>query len=305
MSGGAINAIPAGFLSRLLDEFGIQWTHLVIISGVVFSSFHLEQYLNPGIWILGTVGSFSVVYLFHRQVSDNFPKVALFAAVAVTVGIAAPLLVFQAKEIELGKFMRAWTALSTLYLTAVISGPLGTAILSYRLQDEFLRAPLSDSLTNALDESVRFVDFVHSRVDYIIDLISDGESDVILRCNVTMNMVNRSKSRSVYRDIFDPAGRERKFIRASINGNPIDCDDPERLSERGLHVDYECGAGEEFRIEVVLESKFYRRDSELVGTYLPAEALSILIRPSSDLRVTVQSLLRKKVELKRLESGHL
>ena len=87
MSIGDINPIPNGFIAKLLKEFGIEWTHVVIISGAVLSSFHLQSYISPGIWILGVVTSFALVYIFRFQITGNFVKTSVVCLAIVVVGI--------------------------------------------------------------------------------------------------------------------------------------------------------------------------------------------------------------------------
>jgi len=248
----------------------------------------------------------ALVYLFRYQISGNFPKVAVVAGLAILVMTAAPLFLFGAANTSIPSFLKSHTEPATLYLSLVLGVPLGVLILSYRSQDEFLRSPLPDTLAKAVNESLRMSEFVHERVDYIIELVSSGDSHIVLRFDVTMNLINRSKRQATYRDIFDPAGSNRRFLYASINGRGVNYEDPERLSERGLHLEYDAKPGENFQVAVKGESTFDLRDSEMVGTYLPCAALSILIRrPPDSLRVSIQSWLSKKVDPRRLESGDL
>lgn len=306
MNVGDIKPIPSGFLGRLLQEFGIEWTHLVIISGVAFSSLGLKDYLNPSIWILGTVVSFSLVYLFRLNITGNFPKVALWTGSAMLAGVAVPLIILVTKRQDIAELLKAWTDLATGYLSIVLGIPVGIAILSYRAQDEFLRSPLPAVIEQAAKESVSQSDFVHDRAAYQIQFKPAANGDMVMRFDVTMDVVNRLKRRAVYRDIFDPAGREKRFFYAAINGTQLNEQDPERLSQRGLVLSHEVGANEKFQVVVSGESTFYTRDSEIVGVYFPCACLSILIRkPPDGLAVHVQSLMRKRIDPKPLPTGDL
>jgi hypothetical protein len=307
MSDIQVQMVPAGFFSRLLDEFGLQWTHLVILTGVAFSSLGLQDYLNPGLWILGIVTSFSIVYLFRNQVSTDFPKVALFSGIAVFSGLLIPLILVIYVGDDIGEFVKSWSKITTIYLSIIIGVPLGVFILSYRSQDEFLRKSLNPALTKVLKETVLERDFVSEKVCYEIDLIPTKSAKVIMRFKVLMEIENRLNSGvATYRGIFDPAGQNPEFSYAKINSTPINVKDPDKLLQRGLVLSYQTQPNEKFKVEVCGESTFYDRDSELVGVYSPCIYFSILIRkPPEDLHVNIQSLLHKKTETKLLETGDL
>src|SRR5579864_773699 len=182
---GDIKPIPEGFLSRLLQEFGLQWTHLVILSGVIFSSFDLQKYLNSGIWILGTVASFSLVFLFRHQITGNFPKVALFAGAVLVGGLLTPWVVLSLCHFDPATVIQGWSKLATLYIAAVAGIPIGTIILSYRAQEEFLRLPLPPVLATAA-KSVSQSPFIHESVSYTIQLMPGKDHrGLILRFDVT------------------------------------------------------------------------------------------------------------------------
>lgn len=306
MSVGDITPIPEGFLARLLQEFGIGWTNLVIISGVVFSSFGLQEYLNPGVWILGTVASFSLVYLFRLRITGNFPKVAFWTGLAGLAGLAIPLIILHENGGHVAEFLKAWTVAATFYISVIIGIPVGTAILSYRAQEEFLRDPLPPVLEKAARESVSQTDFVYERATYRIKFTPSAKGDVVMQFDVTMDVANRLKRPATYLGVFDPAGREKRFLYVAINGSQIDEQDPERLSQRGLLLSYEAEANEKFQVVVSGESTFHSRDSEIVGVYRPCACLSVLIlKPPDNLAVHVQCLMRKKVDPKRLPTGNL
>ena len=300
-----IEPIPEGFLSRLLNEFGIQWTHLVVLSGVVFTSFGLQTYLDAGVWILGTIGSFGLVYLFRYQISGNFLKTTIWSFTALAAGILVGWGLLSVSHQNVGPFMQTRTKWSTLYISVIVGVPLGIMILSYRLQDEFLRSPLPPALAAAA-KNLSQLNFVHEEVSYIISLRRDRTDDVIMTFEVTMNLVNRSKRTALYQDSFDPAGRNKRFVSATINGSRVNEEDWDRRTQRGLKMEYEAAPGEKFRVVVIGESTFYSRDNELVGVYLPCNILSIRIkRPPDDLMVHIESLLPQKVDAEHLPTGDL
>jgi len=299
-----IKPIPDGFLSRLLDEFGIQWTHLVILSGVVFSSFGLQPFLDPGVWILGTTGSFALVYLFRNHISSNFPKTAIWGGIALSLGFLIPWMVLLVAGQDVARFLQDRTKVSTVYISIVAGIPLGVIILSYRAQEEFLRSPLPPAIEKAM-KAISKSDFVHERVSYVIEFFRD-EAAVIMRFTVKMDLLNRSKKPALYQDHFDPAGKDKRILFAEINQTEVNINDPERLTQRGLFLSYQAEPNEKFRVTVIGESTFYARDNELVGVYFPCDFLSIRItKPPDNLDVHIQSLLPVKVDAKRLGTGDL
>lgn len=298
-----LEAVPESFLDRLLKEFGMQWTHLVIISGVVFSSFRLEPYVNPGIWIIGTLASFSIAYLFRRSVSGHFARVVAYAVLTSMVAVAVPALAFGFAGHAILPLMSTFNEISTLYISIVVGIPLGLSILSYRRQEEFQRSALPKNLTAALESAIVHSDFIHESVSYDIRL-EHSTKGVVLHFDVTMNLLNRLKARATYRDVFDPAGTDKRFLSASVDGVRVNVQDHDRLSKRGLVMSHDVNGGQRFQVRVLGASTFHSRDSELIGSYFPCERLSILLRaPPDNLQVHFQSLLPKKVEPQYLDTG--
>jgi hypothetical protein len=178
-------------------------------------------------------------------------------------------------------------------------------ILSYRSQDDFLHSPLPPALAKAT-KAISQSDFVHESVSYIIKFTLKADAEVVMRFEVTMNLVNRSKKPALYQDYFDPAGGNKQFISAAINRAPVNKDDPDRRVQSGLLLSYKAEPGKPFEVKVIGESTFYRRDNELVGVYLPCNFLSIRIeKPPDELVVHVQALLPVKVDAERLDTGDL
>lgn len=166
------------------------------------------------------------------------------------------------------------------------------------------RAPLPRALSNALKEASQ-CDLIYERVRYQIEFRM-LRNEPIMRFTVIMDVLNRSKRKSEYRGIFDPAGRDRKILYATINGSTIDVQDPDRIFTRGLQIIHEAEPNEKFEIVVSGESTYLERDSEIVGAYRPCNHLEIIIKkPPVSLTVNVQRLLPKRVETKTLPNGDL
>jgi hypothetical protein len=318
-----VEPIPESFLGKLLGAYGLQWTHLVIISGVAFSSFGLERYLNPGIWILTTVAAFGVVFLFRAQIERRvtFPVAAAAGLVLVGAGFGGLVLAADpTRHQSLGTFMEVHSTVATLYLGLLVGIPVGIAILSFRSQETFRYAPLTPKLALALNETVAHAPFALDTAMYVIDLqlehstTSGGLSThsgsgspqrILFHYTVNMAVVNRLAERVTYTDVFDPAGDDKSFVYATLKGKKVQMN-PERLSGRGLHLTYEAEPSERFEVFVEGQSTFHVRDSELVGTYLPCEHLRIMIRrPPDGIAVQVQSLTPKPTDVEELPNGDL
>ena len=306
MSIGNIEPIPEGFLAKLLNAFGVQWTHLVLISGVAFSSFGLESYLDPGVWIIGTIASFSIAYIFRYSVSRDFPRTFFFALCIALFLCAGPVFVAQIFDISPLDTLRNWSKIATLYISLVFGIPLGIVILSYRRQINSMLEPLSISLENKIKHSITESPFVILKAEYFIRLTKFTEENVTFFFEVKFLLKNRVSEVRTYTGIFDPAGSEKRFLTCSIAGKPLNPQDPDRSFDRGLRLSHEAQAQEEFELAVSGEALMYQRDSEMVGTYLPCEQLTILLeKPNDEIVVNFQSLMREKIEPRIEPNGNL
>jgi TIR domain len=166
------------------------------------------------------------------------------------------------------------------------------------------RAPLPPALSKAVRETSQ-CDLIYQRVRYRIEFRM-LKREPIMRFTVTMDVLNRSRRQSEYRGIFDPAGRDKKILHATINGSAIDVRDPDRIFTRGLQIIHEAKPNEKFEIVVSGESTYHERDSEIVGAYRPCNHLEVIIKkPPASLTVNVQRLLPKRVETRTLPNGDL
>lgn len=297
--------IPEGFLAKLLQEFGFQWTHLVIISGIVFSSFGLQKYMNSGVWILGTVLAFSLVYLFRSRISGNLLKVSLWAGLASVLAFGVPFFALLDKHQDIPLLIEAWSKLATLYASLALGIPVGVTILSYKAQEEMTLTPLPAELSSAL-KSVSRSSFVHERVAYLLEFSAAEGGGVAMHMNVEMHIFNRSQHHATYRDVFGSANRNNVFYYAEINQTIINVEDPERRFSRGLKLEHRARGQEHFRVVVNAKSTYHGRDAEFVGVYLPCSSLNIKIpNPTNEFSIQIESLLRDKVDARRLPNGDL
>jgi hypothetical protein len=304
MDSGQLKLVPDSFLGKLLNRFGIQWTHLAILSGVLFSSFHLEEYLNPGLWMLGTLAAFSLVYLYSDEISENFLKVSIWCALIGLGLLLVPVATLFALGQDIPAFIKQWSQAVTIYLSLAIGIPAGIMILSYRNRDE-QRSPLPPALALAAKQAVQS-DFIHESVSYEIEFLPTPEKKIVMQFTAIMNLVNRSSRKVTYRDIFDPAGSDRDVFYATIKQQPINTKSPDRQYGRGVLLAHEAEPNERFEIVVRGRSTFHERDSELVGVYLPCSSLTVRVKkPPNGLEVNIQSLLPGKNEAQVQPNGDI
>ncbi len=300
-------------VSGFVEEFGIKWSQLLIIVPAIISYFGLEQYINGGVWIGGIVMSFAIVYPFRRWVSDNFLGTAVCCVVIFAGGCTGLTYLFLkiagssvASFEQLNSFAQAHSKLDTIYLSIAVGIPLAIGIVSYRKQDDFVRSPLPRPVRCAVQESVVRADFVFDKAKYKVALRPLASGDVRVLFTAELQVRNRRKEPLKYDAQFDPAGWNKRFTEASIDGRPVDPTKPENVTGRGLLLSCEIPAGKTATLVVSFESTYNGRDSEFIGVYRPTAEYSLTIEkiPKS-LKFNEQQFVHRKRDTQKLKNGDL
>ena len=163
-------------------------------------------------------------------------------------------------------------------------------------------APYPPSLATAVSR-VGDADVFNEAVEYNIEL-RPTNGRVEFHNRARMSVFNRSDHRSTYYDIFDPAGTDNRFLSATVDGSPLDPDDPANRTGLGFQVKRELDSGQRLTVEVNLMTMFEKRDSELIGSYLPcARFLIVLKAPPTGFRVNFQELVTGPIQMNYEPSG--
>jgi hypothetical protein len=297
--------LPRGFLSRLLAEFGVEWTNFVLLIGIVISSFDLDRYLNAGIWTFGAIVGFSIVYLFRRSIDGRFAYYFRWAAafiLLVAISIFSAVLNVGTIKPELQQYRNVLT----LILSVAITIPVAVCIISYRKQEAEILLDLPDELQTLIHSSILESPFCNRGVEYIVEFAEPHDGLVRVTFEVALRPFNRSKRVQRFQDVVDPAGSNSTYHYAIVDGVNINTDDPDYRSDRGLTLVRYMDPGQEIHWAVKVASTFYRRDSELFGSYYPSTSLSVLVKaPPRSLRLSFISLLHQKVDPRQLPNGDL
>jgi hypothetical protein len=297
--------VPRGFLSRLLAEFGVEWTNFVLVVGVLISSFSLDRYLNAGIWTFGAIASFSIVYLLRRSIDGRFPYYFMWAATFILL-VTIAIFIASLNARSIGILFQQYRNLSTLLLSIAITVPVAECIISYRKQEEEGFLDLPKELQELIQASVLESPFYNRGVEFVVEFAEPSDGLVRVTFEVTLLPFNRSKRVQRFQDVVDPAGSNNTNQYAMVDGVSINTDDPDYKSDRGFTLVRYMDPGQEIHWTVKVTSTFYQRDSEFFGSYFPSTSLLVLVKaPPTALRVSFISFLHKKVDPKQLPNGDL
>lgn len=165
------------------------------------------------------------------------------------------------------------------------------------------RSRLPESLGESIERFLTNADIYNEQVTYTIELRLEN-NEVVFLINSAMTAVNCSDHAVRYLDIFDPAGRNTRFLRAAVDDLPLDYENPAHRTGLGLQVVRELEAGQRVHVEVEMESIFDASDSELIGSYLPCERLVINLKAlPAGLRAHFQKLFPGHVQESTLPTG--
>lgn len=294
--------VPDGFLRQVLDEFGIQWTHIAIFSGVVISSLGLESYLHVGAWMLVAMVSFTLVYLFRRQVTASFPRAAGMALVVVVGLLGAPVAITLRSGSSVEELASSSRVAVTIYVALVVITPLAYLIASYRKQESLSGGPYPKEIQSAI--STNLVEAPIYRRDQLYDIrVTEVSADaVVLQTELSYTLVNRTKTAQGCRIGFVTPSAGGTLLKAEIGGVSLDPSDPDYKGDRGLAVDRVLPPGGELAVSLVATEHFKPRDSELFTAYAPTTALTLrLDNPYATIDFNVESLLPRKVDVREVD----
>jgi hypothetical protein len=293
----APEALPEGFFARVLQEFGLQWTQVAIFSGAAFSSLRLTPYLDPAVWMLVTGAAFSLVYLFRRQVSNNFPKVTLIAAGTIAVCIGIPLAFGLSRGVEITRTLTTYRVPATVYIAMVVITPIAFMMLSYRKQETMFVGPYPKVLQDAISVNLADLKFYRENQIYSLAVTSLSRSTLVLRTTLSYTVVNRMSTPHKYTATFiSPTGKVQ-YISATIGGQDVNVKDPDYVKERGLFIDRTIPPNGRLDCTFVAEETYPTRYSELFTAYAPATSLTVRLKnPHAQIAFNFESLLPEKVD---------
>ena len=291
------SGLPESMLTKVLDEFGVQWTQVTIFIGAALSSLHLTPFIDPAVWIVVTALAFVVAYVFRRQISGNFPRVASVAIVVALISITVPLAYMVNRNLDLAQEFQQYRIPLTVYLGSAMTTPLAFAILSYRKQEDLMGGHYPANLQQAIAIDLMANEFYRKDQLYQIEVLALGDETITLRTSLSYTAVNRTATPHRYTFGFVSPFNRARLINAKINDRDINIQDPDYRTERGFYVHRVLQPHEEATFEVVAEEDFPACYSENFTAYGPTTALTVRIRnPYNALSFSVESLLREKVD---------
>jgi hypothetical protein len=295
--------LPEGFLSSVMREFGTQWTQILVFSGLIFTAFDVERYLNTGAWVVMTVATFTLTFLFRRSVSPNFARVAITCAAIAIVCVGLPIVVILQKNTAPLEFMQSHKSLSSIYLASAVMAPLATSILSYRLQEDTFGGPLPRELRDAIRKGMVDVRFYKSGQLYeltVLHVESDSLRVLVALKYVLINRTNRTQNYTVG---LSPLRPIREFRRVRVADADIDWTNPQYRTQAGISIPWTLAARQECPVDIQEVVDYRRSDSDLYASYLPCEDFTLVLRDIPvGVDVSVESLLGEHVQ-PRIEPG--
>lgn len=289
--------LPESFLGKVLREFGVQWTQVTIFIGAALSSLHLTPFIDPAVWIVATALSFVVAYVFRRQVSANFPRVAAAAIVIVGVAIAVPFTILVHRHLDMGNEFQRHRIPYTVYLGFAITTPLAFAILAYRKQEDTLGSRYPAELERAISSDLMTSAFFRKNQQYDIEVQSVNATGVTYNITLTYTAVNRTTSASRITGGYVSPFNRAQLTAVKIGDQSIDVQDPDYRTESGFFVTRTLGPGQELNFQFTAEETFPLTYSENFTAYLPTTSLMLRLRnPFEQLAFSVESLLPNKVD---------
>lgn len=298
--------VPNGFLSQVLDEFGLQWTHIAVFSGLVFGAFGLDRYFNTAAWMVATIVAFSVVFLFRRQVSGRFPVVALTGALAASITLIVGYWIATSRTPthSVSDYLEAHITLSTVYLAVATMLPGAVMILSYRRQETLFGGPFPSELRQAIMSNLVELPFYKRQQTYVFEVAAVEGQTLWIKLLLSYVVVNRTKSEKEWTLGLTPSLKKVEVLSAKIDDKELDVDDPEYISQKGFLVTRQFPPESEIAVEFIARWEYHVTDADIFISYLPTTDFQLtVLNPFPDLRVVVQSLLAKKAEPEKIEGG--
>ncbi|MEO3814603.1 hypothetical protein ABGB17_36880 [Sphaerisporangium sp. B11E5] len=293
----SIEPVPGSFLAKILDEFGLQWTHLAVFSGLIFSSFGLDKYLNTGAWIVSSIAAFAVAFLFRRDISGNFSLIALSSILLCSCLIALGVIYANQNPGGLLPFVAGNKLLATVYLSFSTTLPLAICILSYRHREELFGASLPTEIRKAVKENIVELAFYKRNQKYEFVVKEVTTSHVVVHSTLSYTVFNRTSTKKDLTFSLTPMRDRVKYTGARIDGRDLDVENPAYRTELGLQIPWVLppGKGVPVKLEAVV---WYRlSDSDLLASYLPTTDFELIIEnPFPDLRIAVECLFRSAIQ---------
>lgn len=293
----SVEPVPESFLAKVLNEFGLQWAHIAVFSGLIFSSFGLEKYLNAGAWMVTTIASFAIVFLFRREVSSKFPIVVPICVAASTLLLVAGVMVASRISTGLPHFMETHRLESTVYVGLSTMLPLAVIILSYRSREDLYAGRFPLEISDAIRSNLASLSFYKRNQLYEFVVLEVDRTGVKVRLVLAYTLFNRTGAIQRMPLTLTPMREKMEFISARIDNRELDVDDPAFRSEAGLSIMWPFSPGQGHPVRLEAHIWYRHSDCDLMASYLPATDFTLIVtNPFRDLRIVVESLFREVIQ---------
>ncbi len=294
-----------GFIPRVVSEFGLKWSQIAALSGLLFSLLGLDEWFNAGSWTLAAIIALVIIFAFRRFFRWTLPWVAAVSALALALYLAGSWWIVGSPDVL------AWLKqdkLNRLIGTFVIGLGVMTAaaavVLTYRRQEALFGGPYPASVSRALSAAIVDQGFYREDQKYVLTFLEANKRTTRVRIELTYRLVNRTGSRQQAYLLLTPMRPDVKFLEAVAGKTKYDVNDARNKSGAGLRIQVSLKQSEKMQVRLAAEVDYWRSDSDLFATYLPCTSLELVVRNQiSDLDIHVEALSPQQVHPKDESDG--
>jgi hypothetical protein len=294
-----------GFVPRIVYEFGLKWAQLAAFSGLIFTLFGLDKWLNGGAWTLASICALGSVYAFRRAIRTGFPATTLLSLTCLAIYLVIIISVAMRYGPPPDVLQRNRVPGSLLLGYGVMTA-FAVIILAYRRQETLFGGKYPQAIQNAIARCIVDQACYRQNQEWHLLFRESGPGNTSVVMTLTYELVNRTTrplEQTLYLTPMRPAVR---FIEASAGDIAFDVNDPRNRSAAGLQIPVEVGPAKVVPVRLSAEVAYWPSDSDLFASYLASTDLSLVVSnalPNVD--VFVEVLATTRINSVQLETGRV
>lgn len=287
----------ASHFRGIMGSFGTSIPQISTVVAIVIGSLGLRRYFDAGAWTVIALLSFSIVYLFRRQLPRTVPTACLFVVLLLLILGGSGFVLWTRGVVPHDPMAWSETAksLGSAYVALLLTLPLAVLITSYQHQEEVFGMTFPKQIDLAAQQQLLTVPFYKSKVTLTSKFEKMDADGIELVNEMSYKVTNRTKEKREWNMEYDFSDKHAQIETIEVDGQPVDKDDLKnkyRFNE-GVRIPLDVKPRKSHTIYFRVRQRYRLEDGEIYSSYTPATDLTVtVVNPFDEIEVYLEGLSR-------------
>src|SRR5260370_30515021 len=185
----------------IIGSFGTSIPQISTAIAVIIGSLGLRKYFDAGAWTMSAILSFSIVYIFRRQLPRTVPAATLLVVLLYLVAVVIGFVLWKSGLVphDPASWSEMVKSLSSAYVALALTLPLAVLVTSYQKQEEVMGLSFPREIDQAARAQLLTVPFYKSKVTLNTKFENVDNDGVELINDMSYRVTNRTKEKQEWK----------------------------------------------------------------------------------------------------------